>query len=106
MSTVTGRTAIIGVDSFDAVHVVTIDGEDHPARTLVRHDASEVLQAAALAPVLRCLECGRDASAVELYLDTPLAGQCSSCAWDLVTAAYPTVPVGSVDDADDAEDAA
>jgi hypothetical protein len=102
MSAVTGRTAIIGVDSFDAVHVVTIDGEDHPARTLVRHDAHEALQVAAHARVLRCLECGTESSAVELYLDTPLAGQCTSCAWDLVTAAYPPVLVEDDDAEDDA----
>jgi len=101
MSTVTGRTAIIGVDSFDAVHVVTIDGEDHSARALVRHDAPEALQVAAHARVLRCLECGTGSSAIELYLDTPLAGQCASCAWDLVTAAYRPVLLEVEDDTED-----
>ena len=72
MSTVTGRTAIIGVDSPDEIHVVTVDGEDHTARSLVRHDVPAWLAPAAEAPVLRCLECGRDASAVELYAELSL----------------------------------
>jgi hypothetical protein len=97
MSTVTGRTAIIGVDSFDAVHVVTIDGEDHSARELVRHDVPANLEPAAHARVLRCLECGRESTPIELYAETPVAGECATCAWDLLTHAYE--PADAEDDA-------
>ncbi len=82
MSTVTGRTAIIGVQSIDDVHVVTVDGEDHSARSLVRPDAPSYLEHAALAPVLACLECGRSFSAVALYVDSPVGGECLDCAWE------------------------
>jgi hypothetical protein len=99
MSTVTGRTAIIGVDSFDAVHVVTVDGEDHSARDLVRHGALASLETAAHARVLRCLECGRESTAIELYVETPVAGECATCAWDLLTEAYEPARRGAEGDA-------
>ena len=82
MSTVTGRTAIIGVQSIDDVHVVTVDGEDHSARSLVRPGAPTYLEHAAHAPVLACLECGRDFSAVALYVESPVGGECLDCAWE------------------------
>ena len=82
MSTVTGRTAIIGVRSIDDVHVVTVDGEDHSARSLVRPDAPAYLAHAAHAPVLACLECGEPRSAVALYVDSPVGGECLECAWE------------------------
>ena len=92
MSTVTGRTAIIGVDSLDGVHVVTVDGHDHSARSLVRHDVPTWLAPAAQARVLRCLECGRESTPIELYAETPVAGECPECAWDLLTEAYAPAP--------------
>jgi hypothetical protein len=82
MSTVTGRTAIIGVQSLDDVHVVTVDGEDHSARSLVRPGVPAYLEHAATAPVLACLECGEPRSAVALYVDSPVGGECLDCAWE------------------------
>lgn len=82
MSTVTGRTAIIGVQTIDDVHVVTVDGEEHSARSLVRLGVPTYLEHAAHAPVLACLECGRDFSAVALYVESPVGGECLDCAWE------------------------
>ena len=93
MSTVTGRTAIIGVQSIDDVHVVTVDGEDHSARSLVRPGVPTWLEPAAHAPVLTCLECGRSFSAHALYAESPVAGECLECAWDNLVDAF--APAGS-----------
>lgn len=88
MSTVTGRTAIIGIDSTDAIHTVVVDGEEHVARDLARLDSVAPLSEAAYAEVLSCLECGQPFSAVALYAESPVPGECRECAWDLLAHVY------------------
>jgi hypothetical protein len=93
MSTVTGRTAIIGIDSTDAIHTVIVDGEEHAARDLARLDLRVPRSEAAHADVLRCLECGGLFSAVALYAESPVPGECRECAWDLLAHVYDGVAI-------------
>ena len=48
----------------------------------MRPGAPTYLEHAAHAPVLACLECGRDFSAVALYVESPVGGECLDCAWE------------------------
>lgn len=68
----------------DGVHRVRIGDRDYSAQYLAGPHAPAALLDAATAPVLDCLQCGRPASAVDLYRDSPIPGECRECAADLL----------------------
>lgn len=74
--TITGRTSIFHAPA----HQVTMDHLTHDAAYLARVGVPGPLSAMASAPVLRCLECGEPASAIDLYLDSSVPGECPDCA--------------------------
>ncbi len=68
----------------DGVHRVRVGDRDYSAQYLAGPHAPIALRDAATAVVLECLQCGRPASAVDLYRDSPIPGECRDCAADLL----------------------
>lgn len=84
---ITGSTATIGPASARGdVHQVRLDGVDYSASFLAGLPSDVRLSAAATVPVLHCLECGSAFSAVDLYRDSPIKGECFACASDYLAA--------------------
>ena len=81
MNDVIGTTAILGRASHDGpVHRIQFADNEYSPEFLAGLDRADPRSVAAQAPVLFCLECGLPFSAVELYLQSPTAGECVSCA--------------------------
>lgn len=68
----------------DGVHRVRVGDRDYSAQYLAGPHAPAALRDAATATVLECQQCGSPASAVDLYRDSPIPGECRDCAADLL----------------------
>lgn len=88
---ITGSTATIGPASASGqVHRVRLDGVDYAASFLAGSPNDARLSAAAAAPVLHCLECGSAFSAIDLYRDSPIKGECFACASEYLASGRPS----------------
>lgn len=75
-NSITGLTSLFHAP----VHQVSDGTTTFDARQLAHSAMPGPISALASAPVLRCLECGELFSALDLYLESPLAGECTDCA--------------------------
>ena len=75
-ATIVGHTSLFA----EPTHQVELLGARYSAELLAHSAMPGPLSAMAAAPVLQCLECGGDFSANDLYLDSPVPGECLSCA--------------------------
>lgn len=73
-----------GTPNAAGIHRVRVGDRDYSAQYLAGPHAPATLVDAARAVVLDCLQCGRPASAVDLYRDSPIPGECRECAADLL----------------------
>lgn len=78
-TTIVGRTSLF----HEPVHQISVGGEHYGARELARLGLPGPISAMASAPVLQCLECGEHFSAIDLYLESGVEGECVSCAAEL-----------------------
>lgn len=75
-ATITGRTSLFAVPP----HQVEMRGDTFDAAYLAKTALPGPLSVLASAPVLQCLECGGEFSALDLYRESPVAGECAACA--------------------------
>ncbi len=74
-TTITGTTTLFG----QSAHTLSDGFATYEAGTVARMFLPGPVSALASAPVLQCLECGDTFSALDLYVDSPVDGECFEC---------------------------